>query len=642
MHELPPEAIVRRGIFQVMEGRRVFEDLTVEENIDMGGYTRNDRAGLRRRQGDAATSYFPRLKERRKKLAGYLSGGEQQMLAISRALMARPKLMLLDEPSLGLAPLLVAEIFRIIKRINEERKTTILLVEQNANLALSIADYGYIMENGRVVLDGEPEKLRSNEDVKEFYLGGGGESGKKSYKNLKFYKRRKRWLSASLQAARPHGRRSPRGYRVPTLRPSRILDPAVECQSPEDRRVHQGERLRRTVAHAFARAPRARRALDGRRPRPDLHPRPRRPAPHPGDPQGLAARPPRPRSRPSPASPRSTPASWPASSCRPAPSTTRRAPTRTSGASATRSPPPASGAGDVAHNSASLPPDPARLHARRRRPGAGLRGHPRRRGADRAAGPGGATHVKATAYLGLPSFLHALAREGPRARARPSPSRRPSSSPRCSPSRLRAGDRGRLRGAGAAGVRHRRPRLPRLRVPGEGGLARPPRGHRRGARPRDRPAGRARGSPARWSARIFDVAYPLLRFGTGDLVARSARRSAAPAAGQRPSCWRPARARRRRGQGEGDVRPRPARSTASLKRFPEVTRWQAVVTRDEPPRPARVRGGALRARRRRRAGCARLADALREEVKVKGEVRAVVAGTIPQGAKRIDDRRVWK
>ena len=194
VHELPPEAVVRRGIFQVMEGRRVFEDLTVEENIDMGGYTRNDRAGLRADK-EACYEFFPRLRERRKKLAGYLSGGEQQMLAISRALMARPRLMMLDEPSLGLAPLLVAEIFRIIKRINVERKTTILLVEQNANLALSIADYGYIMENGRVVLDGEPAKLRSNEDVKEFYLGGGGEGGKKSYKNLKFYKRRKRWLS---------------------------------------------------------------------------------------------------------------------------------------------------------------------------------------------------------------------------------------------------------------------------------------------------------------------------------------------------------------------------------------------------------------------------------------------------------------
>jgi len=193
VHELPPETVVRRGIFQVMEGRRVFEDLTVEENIDMGGYTRNDRAALRVDK-EACYEFFPRLKERRKKLAGYLSGGEQQMLAISRALMARPKLMMLDEPSLGLAPLLVAEIFRIIKRINVERKTTILLVEQNANLALSIADYGYIMENGRVVLDGDPDKLRSNEDVKEFYLGGGGDAAK-SYKNLKFYKRRKRWLS---------------------------------------------------------------------------------------------------------------------------------------------------------------------------------------------------------------------------------------------------------------------------------------------------------------------------------------------------------------------------------------------------------------------------------------------------------------
>jgi branched-chain amino acid transport system ATP-binding protein len=191
---LAPEEVVRRGIFQVMEGRRVFEDLTVEENIVMGGYTRSDRAGLKR-DHDLCFDYFPWLKERRKKLAGYLSGGEQQMLAISRALMARPKLMMLDEPSLGLAPLLVQEIFRIVKKINEEEKTTILLVEQNANLALSIAHFGYIMENGRIVLDGEPEKLRANEDVKEFYLGGGTEGAKKSYKNLKFYKRRKRWLS---------------------------------------------------------------------------------------------------------------------------------------------------------------------------------------------------------------------------------------------------------------------------------------------------------------------------------------------------------------------------------------------------------------------------------------------------------------
>jgi branched-chain amino acid transport system ATP-binding protein len=187
-----PELIVKKGIFQVMEGRRVFEDLTVEENVVMGGYTRSDRAGLRR-DTEMVYAYFPRLAERKRKLAGYLSGGEQQMLAISRALMARPRLILLDEPSLGLAPLLVHEIFAILQRINREEKTTFLLVEQNANLALSIADYGYIMENGRIVLDGEPEKLRANEDVKEFYLGGGGEA--KSYKNLKFYKRRKRWLS---------------------------------------------------------------------------------------------------------------------------------------------------------------------------------------------------------------------------------------------------------------------------------------------------------------------------------------------------------------------------------------------------------------------------------------------------------------
>ena len=190
---MAPEEVVRRGIFQVMEGRRVFEDLTVDENIVMGGYTRHDRAALKR-DHDLCYHFFPRLKERRKKLAGYLSGGEQQMLAISRALMARPRLMMLDEPSLGLAPLLVQEIFRIVKRINQEEKTTILLVEQNANQALQIADYGYIMENGRIVLDGDPAKLRSNEDVKEFYLGGGG-GKKKSYRNLKFYKRRKRWLS---------------------------------------------------------------------------------------------------------------------------------------------------------------------------------------------------------------------------------------------------------------------------------------------------------------------------------------------------------------------------------------------------------------------------------------------------------------
>ena len=190
--ELEPEQIVRRGIFQVMEGRRVFEDLTVDENLTMGGYTRRDYPALRRDR-DLCFDYFPRLRERRRQIAGYLSGGEQQMLAISRALMARPQLILLDEPSLGLAPLLVAEIFRIIQKINLEEKTTMLLVEQNANVALAIAQFGYIMESGRIVLEGETAKLRSNEDVREFYLGGG--EAKKSYKAVKSYRRRKRWLS---------------------------------------------------------------------------------------------------------------------------------------------------------------------------------------------------------------------------------------------------------------------------------------------------------------------------------------------------------------------------------------------------------------------------------------------------------------
>jgi branched-chain amino acid transport system ATP-binding protein len=189
---LDPEAICRRGIVQVMEGRKVLETLTVEENLRIGGYTRRDPEGV---QQDLRMihDYFPVLVARRHQLAGYLSGGEQQMLVIGRALMARPKLLLLDEPSLGLAPLLVREIFDIIRKINDERGTTFLLVEQNAQIALRIADYGYIMENGRIVLDGPADKLRGNDDVREFYLGLSEAGRRKSFKTLKFYKRRKRW-----------------------------------------------------------------------------------------------------------------------------------------------------------------------------------------------------------------------------------------------------------------------------------------------------------------------------------------------------------------------------------------------------------------------------------------------------------------
>jgi branched-chain amino acid transport system ATP-binding protein len=187
---LAPEAIVRRGIFQVMEGRRIVEDMTSIENLRLGAYTRRDSEV--RRDIDMVFGYFPRLKER-SGLAGYLSGGEQQMLAIGRALMARPKMMLLDEPSMGLSPLLVGEVFGIIRRLNRELGITMLLVEQNARMALKSADYGYIMENGKVVLDGTAAELADNEDVKEFYLGGGGEQ-RKSFKNLKSYRRRKRWL----------------------------------------------------------------------------------------------------------------------------------------------------------------------------------------------------------------------------------------------------------------------------------------------------------------------------------------------------------------------------------------------------------------------------------------------------------------
>jgi branched-chain amino acid transport system ATP-binding protein len=189
-----PEQIVRMGIFQVMEGRRVFEDLTVEENLVAGGHTNRSRTGMKK---DMSTVYeiFPRLKARKNVLAGYISGGEQQMLVIGRGLMSMPELMLLDEPSMGLSPLLVSEIFRIIQQINRERGVTILLVEQNARLALSIADHGYVMENGRIVLDDTVEKLKENADVREFYLGLTEVGRKKSYRDVKHYKRRKRWLT---------------------------------------------------------------------------------------------------------------------------------------------------------------------------------------------------------------------------------------------------------------------------------------------------------------------------------------------------------------------------------------------------------------------------------------------------------------
>jgi len=190
---LPADAIVRRGVFQVIEGRRVFEHLTVRENLAAGAYTRADRAGVTA-DVERVFDYFPRLAERASQEAGYLSGGEQQMLAVGRALMARPRMLLLDEPSLGLAPILVRDIFEIVRRVNREEGTTILLVEQNARLALSIADYGYVMEGGRVVLEGTAESLGANEDVKEFYLGL-GDVGRRSYRDVKHYRRRKRWLS---------------------------------------------------------------------------------------------------------------------------------------------------------------------------------------------------------------------------------------------------------------------------------------------------------------------------------------------------------------------------------------------------------------------------------------------------------------
>jgi len=189
-----PEEIAAMGISQAMEGRRVLEHLHVDENLFVGAYCRKDRAGVKK-DLQMVFDYFPKIKTLRHRVSGYLSGGEQQMLVIGRALMARPKLMLLDEPSLGLAPLLVQNIYEIIQRISAEQKMAILLVEQNARAALGIAHSGYVMENGRVVLAGPAESLRDNEDVREFYLGLSAVGARKSYREIKHYRRRKRWLA---------------------------------------------------------------------------------------------------------------------------------------------------------------------------------------------------------------------------------------------------------------------------------------------------------------------------------------------------------------------------------------------------------------------------------------------------------------
>lgn len=191
---MPGFDIVREGIVQVFEGRRVFVNLTGDENLIAGGHIEPSTAEMNARK-DLVYTYFPRLKERRNIRAGYYSGGEQQMLAVGRALMSNPKMVLLDEPSLGLAPMIVEEIFGIIKRLNEEQGVTMLLVEQNAALALEYADYGYVMETGSIVMEGEAEMLRSNSDVQEFYLGMGESGERKSYRDVKHYRRRKRWLS---------------------------------------------------------------------------------------------------------------------------------------------------------------------------------------------------------------------------------------------------------------------------------------------------------------------------------------------------------------------------------------------------------------------------------------------------------------
>lgn len=193
IESLSPSDLVRRGVVQVMEGRHCFAHLTIEENLLTGSYTRTDRGEIAANL-EKVYAYFPRLKTRRTSQAAYTSGGEQQMCAIGRALMANPTMVLLDEPSMGLAPQIVEEVFEIVKDLNAKERVTFLLAEQNTNMALRYADYGYILENGRIVMDGEAKSLRENEDVKEFYLGVGG-ADRKSFRDVKSYKRRKRWLA---------------------------------------------------------------------------------------------------------------------------------------------------------------------------------------------------------------------------------------------------------------------------------------------------------------------------------------------------------------------------------------------------------------------------------------------------------------
>ena len=192
IHDLDPAQLVKRGVIQVMEGRHCFEHLTVEENLLTGAYTRSNNKEVKD-DLERVYNYFPRLRDRRTSLAGYTSGGEQQMIAIGRALMAHPTMILLDEPSMGLAPQLVKQIFEIVAEINRKEGVTILLAEQNTNVALQYAEYAYILENGRVVMEGSAESMRDTEDVKEFYLGISGE-GRQSFKDVKQYRRRKRWL----------------------------------------------------------------------------------------------------------------------------------------------------------------------------------------------------------------------------------------------------------------------------------------------------------------------------------------------------------------------------------------------------------------------------------------------------------------